>query len=175
MSNHIYRLEELQKLMASGHCVESKSAVQNSQGYVRTLVPLYFYYIKECVRKDFPPLPWLRSELGAEAAPYGGYIDTTGEVEAKKYMAFLGNCNAAFTTSQYNVYLCWVRHTSHVKAIVTDCSQLHLDCFEGSSAEVEVASPKAKVIIRQYGKASVLVSGHTEGVTIKKYDCNTYK
>lgn len=168
------RLKELQQLMAHGHCAESISRVHNSHNRTSRLVEAYFYYIKECVKKDFPSLSFMRSYMGAEAANYGGFIDAVGEVEPMRRNAFVGECDASFTSSQYNIHLCWVRHNSRLKVVATDHSHVHIDCFENSSVEVVISSPTAKVNINQYGNSKVQVNGHTECVTCTLHDTETY-
>nr|DAI97855.1 MAG TPA: hypothetical protein [Caudoviricetes sp.] len=169
------RLEHLQQLMAHGHCAESVSKVHNSRNRASRLVEAYFYYIKECVKKDFPDLSFMRGYMGAEAAIYGGFIDTVGEVQPLRRNAFIGDCDASFTGSQYNIYLCWVRHNSKLKVVATDHCHLHIDCFENSSVEVVISSPAAMVRINQYGNSKVKVSGHTECATCTLHDTETYK
>lgn len=169
------RLQQLQQLMAYGHCAESVSKVHNSHNRTNRLVEAYFYYIKECVKKDFPDLSFMRRYMGAEAAQYGGFIDTVGEVEPLRRNAFVGDCDASFTSSQYNIHLCWVRHNSKLKVVATDYSHLHIDCFENTSVEVVIASPTAKVYINQYGNSHAVVSGHTECATCSIHDTETYK
>lgn len=169
------RLKELQQLMAHGHCTESISRVHNSRNRTSRLVEAYFYYIKECVKKDFPSLSFMRNYMGAEAANYGGFIDVVGEVEPMRRNAFVGDCDASFTSSQYNIHLCWVRHNSRLKVVATDHSHLHIDCFENSSVEVVISSPTAKVHINQYGNSNVQVSGHAECATCTLHDTETYK
>lgn len=169
------RLKHLQQLMAHGHCVESLSRVHNSRNHTSRLVEAYFYYIKECVKKDFPDISFMRSYMGVEAAKYGGFIDTVGEVEPLRRNAFVGDCDASITCSQYNIHLCWVRHNSKLKVIATGHSHLHIDCFENSSVEVVIASPDAKVYINQYGNSKVQVSGHAECATCTLHDTETYK
>jgi hypothetical protein len=161
--------------MEQGHCVESVSMVHNSHNSTAKLVSTYFYYIKECIKKDFPKLPFMRSYMGSAAAKYGGFIDTVGEVVPLKRNAFIGNCNVSFTSSKYNIHLCWVRHESKLKVVATDHSHVHIDCFEDSSVEVFVASPSAKVTINQYGNSHVEVKGHVEQATCKLHDTETYK
>lgn len=169
------RLTELQKLMAHGHCAESVSRVHNSRNRTSRLVDTYFYYIKECIKKDFPSLEFMRSYMGAEAAKYGGFIDTTGEVEPLRRNAFIGCCDASFTSSQYNIHLCWVRHNSKLKVVATDHSHLHIDCFDNSSVEVVISSKNAKVTINQYGGSRVKITGFAECATCTLHDTRTYK
>lgn len=169
------RLAELKKLMAEGHCAASVSAVHNSQDSTAKLVEAYFYYIKECVRKDFPSLSFMRSYMGAEAAKYGGFIDTVGEVQPLRKNAFIGNCNASFTATQYNINLCWLLHNSKLHVVVTDHAHVHVDCFGNSQLVVEIASPHAKVTIQQYGNSKVEVKGYTEQATCTLHDTATYK
>ena len=161
--------------MKHGHCAESMSRVHNSRNNTSRLVEAYFYYIKECVKKDFPDLSFMRCYMGAEAAAYGGFIDTVGEVEPMRRNAFVGDCNASFTSSQYNIHLCWVRHASKLKVVASDHSHLHVDCFENSSVEVFIASPTARVYINQYGNSRVCISGHEECATCTLHDTETYK
>lgn len=169
------RIDTLKQLMAHGHCAASVSRVHNSRNRIGKLVETYFYYIKECVKKDFPDLSFMRRYLGAEAALYGGFIDTTGEVEPLRRNAFVGDCNASFTSTQYNIHLCWVRHNSKLKVVATGHSHLHIDCFENSSVEVVIASPTAKVYINQYGNSHAEVSGHVECAASSIHDTETYK
>lgn len=106
---------------------------------------------------------------------YGGFIDTIGEVEPLRRNAFVGDCDASFTSSQYNIHLCWVCHNSRLKVVATDHSHLHIDCFGNSCVEVVISSPTAKVCINQYGNSKVQVSGHTECATCTLHDTETYK
>lgn len=161
--------------MAHGHCAESISRVHNSHDCTSRLVETYFYYIKECIKKDFPSLAFMRSYMGTEAAKYGSFIDVTGEVEPLRRNAFVGDCDATFTSTKYNIHLCWVRHNSRLKVVATDHSHVHIDCFENSSVEVVISSPTAKVNINQYGNSKVQVSGHAECVTCTLHDTETYK
>ena len=169
------RLKQLQQLMAHGHCAESVSRIHNSRNRTSRLIEAYFYYIKECVKKDFPDLSFMRRYIGVEAAHYGGFIDTIGEVEPVRRNAFVGECDASFTSTQYNIHLCWVRHNSKLKVVASDHSHLHIDCFENSRVEVVVASPTARVSINQYGNSSVCISGHEECATCILHDTVTYK
>lgn len=169
------RLQTLQHLMEHGHCAESRSRVHNSRNRTSRLVEAYFYYIKECVKKDFPDLSFMRRYMGTEAALYGGFIDAVGEVEPLRRNAFVGDCNASFTSTHYNIHLCWVRHNSKLKVVATDHSHLHIDCFENSSVEVVIASPTARVSINQYGNSHVRISGHEECATCTLHNTETYK
>lgn len=161
--------------MAHGHCTASVSRVHNSRNRTGKLVETYFYYIKECIKKDFPDLSFMRSYMGVEAAQYGGFIDTVGEVEPLRRNAFVGECNASFTSSQYNIHLCWVRHNSRLKVVAAGNSHLHIDCFENSSVEVVIASPTARVYINQYGNSHVVVSGYAGCATCTIHETETYK
>lgn len=161
--------------MADGHCAESISRVHNTHNHTRSLVETYFYYIKECTKKDFPSLEFARKYMGFEATKYGGFIDVVGEVEPLRRNAFVGDCNASFTGSLYNIYLCWVRHNSKLKVVATDHSHLHIDCFENTYVEVVISSSAAKVHINQYGNSRVNISGFTECATCTLHDSETYK
>lgn len=169
------RLQQLQQLMAHGHCAESMSKIHNSRNRISRLIETYFYYIKECIKKDFPSLSFMRNHIGNEGAIYGGFIDTVGEIEPVRRNAFVGDCNASFTSNQYNIHLCWVRHNSKLKVIATGHSHVHIDCFENSSIEVVISSPTAKVYINQYGSSHVQISGHCECAVCKIHDTETYK
>lgn len=68
------RMSLLQKAMMLGHCAESRTAVHNSHGHAGKLMAAYFYYIKECTKKDFPKLPMLRSFSEKQLSLMGGIL-----------------------------------------------------------------------------------------------------
>ena len=168
------RLQALQKAMLVGHCAESQTAVHNSHGHVGKLVAAYFYYIKECIRKDFPSLQYMRTHLSTEAAQYGGFIDATGEVEAGKRMAFLGNSQCSTTLTHYNIHQCWLRNNSQLEVCLTEHSHLHIDCFDESSVVVKAASEDCMCKVRLYGNSHVTISGHVECVQVEHTNLTTY-
>jgi len=168
------RINLLKELMATGHCKESIAAVHNTQDKAELLMQAYFYYIKECTKKDFPTIEVLRAQFGKGVAPWGGYIDAIGDVPALRRNAFVGNSNAHIVTNKYNIVQCWVRHTSKLKVIATEHSHVHIDCFEDTNVHVHIEG-NAKVFVHQYGNSKVLISGNVAGATVTTHDCKTYK
>ncbi len=168
------RMSLLQKAMMLGHCAESRTAVHNSHGHAGKLMAAYFYYIKECTKKDFPKLPMLRSFFGKAVEPYGGYIDTKGDVVALNRMVFLGECQCNTTLNKYNVHQCWVRHDSKLEMCLTDHSHCHIDCHDNSSVLINAVSPNCKCKVRVYGNSRVTLTGHVECVTITYTNMQTY-
>ena len=176
MESKEHRLQQLQQQMLTGHCAESRTAVHNSQGRMDKLMAAYWYYVRECTRKDFPPLPFLRAHFaGGITEPYGGYLDKEGEVVAQRRMAFAGSCHCQFTTTAYNIHQCWVRHESKLEVRMADNSHLHIDCFEESQLVLHVASEHCKAIVRLYGNAKLTTSGHTECVEVRNMGTPTYE
>lgn len=161
--------------MQKGHCADSRVAVHNTMDDAARLVRTYFYYMVECVRKDFPSLDFLRKYFAGSTEKYGGYIDYKGEIAPAKRMAFLGCSECRFTTSQYNIHQVWVRHSSRVDVRMADNSHLHLDCFEKSEVVIHILSPGCRVIIHQYAGAKVTLDGYTECASITKHESLTYK
>ena len=168
------RLQKLQQLMLLGHCADSRAAVHNSRDKTSKLMEVYFYYIRECTKKDFPALDFLREQFGKLVEPYGGYIDKAGELAPLKKMVFLGSCKSQFTTSSYNIHQCWVRHESQVEIRMDDHSHVHLDCFEGSNVVLHILSPYSMAVVHQYGNSKVTISGHAECVKVTHHSTPTY-
>lgn len=158
------KLQELQRLMAHGHCAESQTDIHNTHGDMRKLVQCYFYYIRQCIQKGFPSLDYMRRYLGAEAAKYGGFIDAQGEIVPRRDMAFVGNSNCQFTATGYNIHRIWLQDNSGLLAVATDHSHLHIDCFGVSRLVVRVVSPTARVYVNLYGNSRCEAQG--------KYACN---
>lgn len=156
------------------HCADSISMVHNTCGNLKQLMSVYFFFIRECTRKDFPSLEFMRTELGESMQPWGGFIDANGEIEALKRMAFLGSCNCNLTTSLYNIHQCWVRHDSQLELRVTEHSHVYIDCFEHSKVIVHALSNDCKVVIEQYGDSSVTIDGEVGCVAVIKHNCQTY-
>lgn len=168
------RVDLLKELMKTGHCKESIAAIHNTQDKAELLMQAYFYYIKECTKKDFPAIDVLRAQFGKDVAPWGGYIDANGIVPALKRNAFVGNCDASIVTDLYNIVHCWVRHNSKLKVVASGHSRVHVDCFENGDVHIHIED-KAKVYVRQYGDSKVLISGNVAGALVTTYDCKTYK
>lgn len=160
--------------MARGHCAESQTDIHNTRGDIGKLVQCYFYYIKQCVQKGFPSLAYMRQHLGERAAKYGGYIDTTGEVQPQRDMAFIGDCNCTFTAGGYNIHRVWLQHNSQLTAVATDHSHLHIDCFGDSQLILRMASPTAKAWVNLYGDSKCTIEGNADNVIINKHNKATY-
>lgn len=169
------RLQQLQQQMLTGHCAESRTAVHNSQGRMDKLMAAYWYYVRECTRKDFPSLEFLRTHFGKQVEPYGGFIDKQGELVAQRRMVFVGNSCCKFTTTAYNIHQCWARHNSKLEVSMADHSHLHIDCFEESQLVLHVASEHCKAIVRLYGNAKLTTSGHTECIEVRHMGTPTYE
>lgn len=168
------RLQELQRLMAHGHCDESIADIHNTHGSIEKLVQCYFYYIVPCVQKGFPSLAFMRKYFGEEAAKYGGYIDAQGEIQPQRDMVFLGNSSCQFTAVGYNIHRVWLQHESSLTAVATDHSHLHIDCFGNAQLLVRVASPHARVFINLYGNSHCTVEGYGSRVITTNHNQETY-
>lgn len=170
------RLRKLQERMLTGHCAESRTAIHNSGGNIAKIMATFWYYIRECTRKDFPTLPMLRN-LFAEGItePYGGYIDKQGEVVAQRRMAFYGASRCQCTTTAYNIYQCWLRHESELVVRMADHSHLHIDCFEHSQLVLHAESSTCMAVVKLYGNAKITTSGHTECITVRHMNAETYE
>lgn len=168
------RLQELQRLMAHGHCAESQTDIHNTHGSIKKLVQCYFYYIRQCIQKGFPSLEYMRQYLGTEAAKYGGYIDAQGEIKPQRDMAFVGDSDCQFTAGGYNIHRVWLQNDSKLLAIATDHSHLHIDCFGNTELLVRVASPTARVYVNQYGNSKCVAEGYSDRVTITIHNQTTY-
>ncbi len=169
------RLQQLQHLMLEGHCAESKTAVHNSRGSIEKLMAAYWYYIREVTRKDFPSLQFLRTHFAGLTEPYGAYIDGHGEVLAQKRMVFVGSSHCQFTTTEYNVHQCWLRHNSQLEVRMAGHSHLHIDCFEESQLVLHVADEGCKAFVRLYGNSKITTSGRTECIVVKRVNAQTYE
>lgn len=170
------RLRELQERMLTGHCAESRTAIHNSGGNIDKIMATFWYYIRECTRKDFPTLPMLRTLFaGGITEPYGGYIDKQGEVVACRRMVFYGASRCQCTTTAYNIYQCWLRHESELVVRMADHSHLHIDCFEHSQLVLHVESSTCKAVVKLYGNAKLTTSGHTECITVRHMGQETYE
>jgi len=165
----------LKELMQVGHCAESKAAVHNTCNDTRKLFEVYLYYIRQCTQKDFPSLPVLRSYFGSEVAPWGGYIDTEGMVQAHKRNVFVGDCKAQMEVGDYSITQCWLRHNSQLEVWVKGHAHLHVDCFEESQLTVHVEGSGARVFVNTYAGSKAMFTGHVERVVSSMYDCRTYK
>ena len=174
-SNMEDRLAQLKELMQVGHCTESKAAVHNTCNNTKKLFEVYLYYIRQCTQKDFPSLPFLRSQFGAEVAQWGGYIDAVGMVQAHKRNVFCGECNAQLEVGDYTITQCWLRHESKLEVWVKGHAHLHIDCFENSELVVHVEGKGARVYVNTYADSKAVFDGYTERVVATVYDCKTYK
>lgn len=169
------RLRELQESMLVGHCAESKTAIHNSGGNIAKIMATFWYYIRECTRKDFPTLTMLRTLFAGVTEPYGGFIDTQGEVVAQRRMVFYGNSRCQCTTTAYNIYQCWLRHESELVVRMADHSHLHIDCFEHSRLVLHVESSTCKAVVKLYGDAKLTTSGYTECIKVRHMGMETYE
>ncbi len=169
------RITELERLMAVGHCAKSIADLHNTHGDLKGMVQCYFYYIRQCIQKDFPSLEYMRTQLGAEAAQYGGYIDQQGVIsQPQRNMAFIGDCNCQFTAEGYNIHQIWVQHNSKLKITAADNCNLHIDCFGDSQVQVHITSPKAKVRVRIYGNSNCTVDGYADRAITTIHNQETY-
>ncbi|MDH6308128.1 hypothetical protein M2451_002647 [Dysgonomonas sp. PFB1-18] len=168
------RINELKNLMQTGHCAESISMLHNTNDNAKKLMETYFYYIKACTQKDFPKLEFLRTHFGKQVAPFGGYVDATGEQKAHRNNALVGDSNVTMRTEGYNIVKCWVRHNSKLEVTATENSHLHIDCFENTEVKICIEG-NAKVFVNQYGQSKVEISGNTANASVKLFDCETYK
>lgn len=169
------RIAELERLMAVGHCAKSQADLHNTHGDIKGMVHYYFYYIRQCIQKAFPSLEYMRTQLGAEAAQHGGYIDQHGSInQPQRDMAFIGNCQCQFTCAGYDIHRIWVQHNSQLDITATDNSHLFIDCFGSSTIHVRVDSPTAKVTVHLYGNSNCTVSGNTDRVKTTIHNQETY-
>lgn len=145
------RLEKIMK--GSGdHCSESIVDIHNANSVGR-LADILFYYMKQCVQKDFPSIEIMR-DYKDSGYPFGVFVEKSGVYEALKNNA-LFNSNITLKIDNYNISRIWLRGSSTLALEAKDNSIVFVDCFDSSQINI-VAKDQSKVKVNLYGKSQCI-------------------
>lgn len=156
-------------MKASGnHCQESLIDVHNAES-VERLSHILFYYMKQCIEKDFPSMDIMR-DYKDTGYPYGVFVEREGKYEALKNNV-LFDSNLTLTIGEYNISRIWLRGSSFLTLEAKGNSIVLVDCFDASKIKI-TAKNQASVKVNLYGDSECL---EIEGkASIKKMNKKVY-
>lgn len=140
---------KLEKIMkgSGDHCSESIVDIHNANSVGR-LADILFYYMKQCVQKDFPSIEIMR-DYKDSGSPFGVFVERSGIYEALKNNV-LFDSNITLRIDKYNISKIWLRGSSTLTLEAKDNSIVFVDCFDSSRIKI-IAKDKSSVKVNLYG------------------------
>lgn len=161
------KLENIMRISGI-HCSESIVDVHNAVS-VQRLAGILFYYMKQCVQKDFPSLELMR-DYKETGYPFGVFVERSGEYEALKSNV-LFDSNITLKIGKYNVSRIWLRGSSTLTLEAKDNSIVFVDCFDDSKIDI-ISKDRSSVKVSLYGDSQCV---SMEGfASVKKMNKKVY-
>lgn len=159
---------EIEKIMKKQgyHCSSSIKDIHNAAS-VERMSEIYFYYIKQCIEKNFPTLDMLR-EFKDEGVELGIYIDQNGVYKAKEKNSINGDSEIIINTDEFEVSRIWLRDNSSLTINAKANSVVFLYCLNQSKANIK-SKDNARVYVNLYHNSFVESKEGNVFITKKDY------
>lgn len=115
---------------------------------VENLCKMFFKGDDWAIENNFPSVEMLEQFKG-ETEPYGLFLDHTGKVESKDYLAVFGNSEVSVEYNGFSVSKLILRQNSKAKIVAKDCAFLIVKVLDNAEIEIEKTDNAQVKIIRQ--------------------------